>query len=292
MKEVQADSLSSGAATLDIREIPGLHAATPYARLEDLPVCYEQGFFQGNPLLHPEVQAGQTGMPVNPPPYLLQKDHSVIISLIIAMLMVVCLLKRVEGRFSTMLRDFFFPSNSGKNVYQEDESVSMSFGMSVLPLSLMYGLLTFSFFPLSAQLYSGVTSTAFTILLYTVGWFAFLLLKQAAYRFVHWVFFDSVQKADWEKTSALLYFLETILFFFSLIIVVYSNFSQEKAVLIVVFVWILVKILLFYKDFAIFFGGFYGLLHLIVYFCTLEVVPVWCMARILAKITSVSTMFF
>jgi hypothetical protein len=43
--------------------------------------------------------------------------------------------------------------------------------------------------------------------------------------------------------------------------------------------------LLLYKTFLIFFPKFYGTLHLIVYFCTLEIMPLLAVFKVLIRVT-------
>ena len=70
------------------------------------------------------------------------------------------------------------------------------------------------------------------------------------------------------------------------LLVVYFALSLQTAFYFIVVIIIFAKIALFYKCFVNFFGKIYGLVHLILYFCALEILPdliVWKGIEILSN---------
>ena len=64
-----------------------------------------------------------------------------------------------------------------------------------------------------------------------------------------------------------------VLLFPVVLLIVYFDLKPDIAKTLVVIILCFAKILLFYKCIKNFFNHFHGCLHLILYFCTLEIIP-------------------
>lgn len=101
---------------------------------------------------------------------------------------------------------------------------------------------------------------------------AYMVVKYLLYRIVNWTFFDKATRSRWKVTATFLYSIEGVVFFVYLWYVLLSP-SREMGSW-GLFVFLFVKMVLFYKAFSIFFARFQGILHFIVYLCALEIMPV------------------
>ena len=75
------------------------------------------------------------------------------------------------------------------------------------------------------------------------------------------------------------------MFFFVIISTIFLNLPPGIPLWIILVIGFLIKILHLYKTFLIFFPKFYGTLHLIVYFCTLEILPLVAVFEVLIRVT-------
>ncbi len=86
-------------------------------------------------------------------------------------------------------------------------------------------------------------------------------------------------------TYSFLLIVESILMYGIIVIGVYFGLMPKNIFYAALSVIIAIKSLLLYKAHQIFFPEIHGSLHLFVYFCTLELVPLLAIARILMWIT-------
>ena len=101
----------------------------------------------------------------------------------------------------------------------------------------------------------------------------YLMLKWGAYNIVNWVFFQKVRNILWIKSYFYLLVWLGLLLLPVVLLFVYFDLSSQTAFYLVASIIIFAKIALFWKCFSNFFGKIYGLFHLILYFCALEILP-------------------
>ena len=107
------------------------------------------------------------------------------------------------------------------------------------------------------------------------------MVKKIVYHIVDWVFFNAKKIDQWSKSGLILTAMEGVLLFPVLLLQVYFGLSLQTAIIYTVAVIILVKLLSFYKCYAIFFKHGGGIVQNILYFCALELMPLLALAGIL-----------
>ena len=244
------------------------------------------GFFQRNPLIHPEVTTNQTGFSGIPRSYQLWHDEWVTLFVLIIFLLLVIMLKRTRYNILSQTKDFFFPS---KNTDKEDNAgISIKYQASLFMmfvLSVMGGLGMFIYTQRMLKLFLGQISPYMLIILYIFIWILYFVTKILLSRFVNWIFFDKTKIMAWQKACFFLITTESLLFFPVIITTVYFNLSPHISLWILLTIGVIIKILLLYKTFLIFFPKIHGTLHLIVYFCTLEIMPLLAVFKVLIRVT-------
>ena len=244
--------------------------------LETLPSYKDMGFFQGDSLLHPEVEIKQMGFSGIPRSYQLWRDDWVTLFVLICFLLLVVVLKK----------DFFFPSKNAQKEEKAENNNSLQTSLFMMfILSIMGGLGMFVFTQNHLDLFLGQISPYMLIALYIGIWVIYFLTKVILSCFVNWIFFDKTKRKLWQKAVFYLTTAESLLFIPVIIVTVYFNLPANISLWIIVAIGLLIKILLLYKTFLIFFSKFYGTLHLIVYFCTLEIMPLLVVFKILIRVT-------
>ena len=105
----------------------------------------------------------------------------------------------------------------------------------------------------------------------------YFLLKAFLYSLAGWVFFDKKKNEQWLKAYLFLLSCEGVLLFPAVMLLSYFDLSLQVAVTYALIVLVLVKMLSFYKSYLIFFKRNGIFLQIFLYFCALEVVPLFAL---------------
>ncbi len=218
-------------------------------------------------------------------------DSVVVIILLLAAALLFIQLRRLNGRFLVLLRDFLFPSNNADTLRgAENNDVYVPRHSTFLSLSLTTGLLLYIHIGGSEVApWMGVLFPYILAALCVLTGAGYFLLKNVLYSFVNWVFFSPSERRVWHSSYTFIYMVESVLILLSLLMIVFLNISTETAGFILLLALVLAKIVLIYKTFSVFFRSIYGCLHLIVYFCTLEALPVLVILKLLTKFAVIPT---
>ena len=152
-------------------------------------------------------------------------------------------------------------------------------------LSIQGGLGVFVYMQKEKHLFLGQIPPYIFIGIYIAIWMLYFIFKNLMLTFVNWIFFDKTKRANWRKSYFFLYAAETLFFLFVIISTIFLNLAPVVPLWIILIIGLLIKFLHLYKTFLIFFPKIYGTLHLIVYFCTLEIMPLLAVLKILIRVT-------
>lgn len=273
---ITADTISADSIATDSVPLP-----------ESSPAFYEDmGFFQGDSLMHPEVGVRQTGFSGIPRAYQLWRDDWVVLFVLMCFVLMAIIQKRIRKQLFSEAKEFFFPTKNISKKEKRDSNYEqlMSLVMALI-LSVMGGLGVFMFTQKGLHLFLGQISHYMLIGIYVGIWMLYFILKNLLSSFVNWIFFDKQKRALWRKSYFFLFSVETLLFFFATISTIFLNLSSTIPLWIILTIGLVIKFLHLYKTFLIFFPKFYGTLHLIVYFCTLEIIPLLAVFKVLIRVT-------
>ena len=119
--------------------------------------------------------------------------------------------------------------------------------------------------------------------------FLYAILKYPLYSLINYTFFLGKNNGQWLYTMLLLAAIEGALLFPAILLQSYFEAPPQNVIIYTVFVVVLVKILTFYKCFVIFFRKNGLFLQIILYFCTLEIIPLLALWGVLGVITNALT---
>ena len=97
---------------------------------------------------------------------------------------------------------------------------------------------------------------------------------------------------QWRHTQIFLYALEGVLLFPIILLQVYFSLSLHAALIYTLIVMLFIKMLAFYKSYTIFFKRMGASLQIILYFCTLELMPLMALVGILVYTNNYLTIIF
>lgn len=271
----------------DTLEIPGLKGRKPYSMSpDDLEQVYTLGFFKDNPLLHPELQVTHHGHSAVPVPYMLWRDDWVAGSLLFSFVLLIYVINHLRRKFVQQAKDFFFPIQNKPTLFAEETAFEAhAVFFMIFLLSLLGGILSFIFAQYTLDLFLSQVSPYLLLFIYTGCFLAYFLLKRMASRFVNWIFFEKHQQEAWNEATSFLISIECVLIFPLALVFVYFNIPIIHTVVVLGFIVLLVKILLVYKCYSLFFPKLVCLFHLFAYLCALELVPMLALWKSLTFIT-------
>ncbi|MDE7378896.1 MAG: DUF4271 domain-containing protein [Paraprevotella sp.] len=213
-----------------------------------------------------------------------QRDDGVVLLLLVCLLGICVVGASGKSFFLRLFKGFFNISRT------HDSSPSVKTGRDVRCLffltiqsACLYGLLysycSGALFSVSVPVLLLGINIAISLL--------FQCFKLLAYSFVNGIFYDKWKHEEWKNAYLFVVSMEGVVLYPLAFSTVFYALSVQNVVWGFVILHILMRILLFYKSFAIFFRDFHGLLHLFVYFCALEIVPICVFVRILAYVNEI-----
>jgi hypothetical protein len=227
-----------------------------------------------------------TGMKAQALPQALFRNDGVSIALLSCFLLILLFLAHSWQQLRQRLRLFFMPKQSSSSASHTDaKTFELVHFMLGCQLSLIIALLFYSY--ADANLSVNLINLPPLALLgiYAAVAMLTLIVKQRLYHFVHSTFFTKAERRRWYEAFSLLFIFESLVLFPLALLSVYFDLALEKVSIILIGVLFFVKILLFFKAFSVFFGKIKGCLHLFVYFCALELLPLLLAWGVLVELT-------
>ena len=234
-------------------------------------------------LYHTSISMGQKGVLGDPAPYTVSSDNTITGLLLGSFVLAMIALGNSWNFLVRQIKHFFYtPRNVAEITETSSEIRFQVFFMLVtaLLISILFFFYTTVYFPgyyiMESRL--SVIGIFFGIVS------AYFVAKAVLYSVINNVFFDRKKNGQWWKTFLFLTSLEGVLLFPIVLLQIYLDLSTSTTLIYTIIVLILVKILTFYKGYAIFFKRIERFLHFILYFCALEVMPVLSLWGILTII--------
>ena len=264
--------------------------APKHLKLTDVKFAQE-GYFKGNPYYRPELGMSNGGILGDPAPYSVSNDNVVAGTLLVCFALVMIassmssdfIVRQIKGLFNRPYRRI----NVGETGHEVRFQVFLVVQTALL-LSITYYLFTRSenggnYVVDSPMLVVGIFLAIF------LGYF---LLKKLLYSIVNWVYFDRKSDQQWSQLTLFLVSAEGVLIFPAVLLMIYFGLSVQYTLIYVATIVGLAKLLLFYQGYVIFFKRTAASLQIILYFCTLELMPLMALIGILVYTDNYLTIIF
>ena len=259
----------------DTLNLPGWQIPPASTALSAQGIRYDENFFSTSPYYHAETNIAPTGMEADPLPYLLRHDDWVTGILLCCFLMVMTIFSNGKKYIKQRLQDFFLSRMDKESLFSVETGREMRYAVLLyLQGGFLVGLFFFDYTQTSRDFFMSPVSTHVLLGIYVLICWTYLGLKQLLYAFVNWIFFNKKCRSAWLKSYSFLISAEGILLFPLALITVFSNLPIHNVILCLCLLLGFIRLLLFYMTFCIFFPKLHGFLHLIVYFCALEMLPI------------------
>lgn len=206
-------------------------------------------------------------------PYLLRSDWMITLLLFVCLILVSYALSKGKRHLLLQLKNFIVNRERG-NLFDDvtTEDVRYTFFL-LLHTCILSGLCVYNYFANTVPELFQMYSHALLLGVFVGCMILLFFFKCLAYAFVNWVFFDKVRNAIWLGAYYQVSIWMGVLLLPVILLIVYFDLSFHTFLYLVGCVLILSKITLFFKCFNNFFNNFHGSFHLILYLCTLEILP-------------------
>ena len=223
------------------------------------------------------VQEGivpSVGMKGTPIPYKLYSDGNILLALAICLFLIVEFIRNNNKSLWKLFKSCLVTPGRSSLFDSGNNQIYIYRTLFLCPTTtIMCGLLIYIYHSYSSpEFFTSVNHTAM-LLLYVSLFFVFLVGKWILYTVVDWIFFDKESRKLWHQSFFNIISSMGPVLYVASIFMIFLNLDTHISFIITLIIIVLSKLLLFYNCVKYFFCGFYGSLHLILYFCTLEIIP-------------------
>jgi len=215
------------------------------------------------------------GMPMT---QALCSDDVLVSLLLVCFFVLAAVLADKENFLGNLLKEFFLPHTSSDDGVKINNKYYVRVGL--------YGV-SFISMALFSTAYLASMGVAYTyrglLLAFVVVWAAYIV-KQELYRAVNWVFYERSHTMNWRYYYSNWTILSGVCMYVVTVCSIFFDLCSEAMSIVMVVFVVLAEICLFYKAFHIFSQKKYGSLQLFVYLCTLEIIPLLLIGKVLANI--------
>lgn len=243
-------------------------------------------YFAGDSLLHPEVPYRPQGVSGVPASDSFAGGDIIIGALLLCMVMTALATSNSRHFIARQTKDLFHPVRPGyTDATETAPEVQMQLLIilgACLQISVAAYFITTSHYATDFRL----PSPYWLIAIYTGLTTGYYLLRMLLYWAVNATFFGAHAAAAWTKTLLFLTSMEGVLTLPAVLTMACFNVSTKAATVYLLGVLALTRLMTLYKARTIFFGGFGRILQNILYFCTLEIVPLLALGATMAAMAT------
>lgn len=217
-----------------------------------------------------QILSGMEGIPM---PYRLNNDWAVTALLFLCFFLIYYSINHRRKYLYQHLKNFFVHKERG-NMFDDATGSDTRFMLVLCGVTcVLSGVCMYDYSLDTIPVLFQKISSHWLLTAYIGAAVLLILYKWLSYTFTNWIFFDKEQNTAWREAYFDLFVGTGFLFFPLVLLIVYFNLEPAISQTVILLVVIFTKILLFYKCIRNFFSHLHGFLHLILYFCTLEIIP-------------------
>lgn len=255
----------------------------PPLELKDGLIANRLGFFSGSPWAKDNIKSYFVGESGNLVPYKLANDTFVTGTLLVCLLLACFVIGRSLRPLALQIKSFFRFRGRNEDFSLQSEKSMNGNVLVVLLESFVISLLFFSYaeFKLTDTF---TTTSPYLMLMADIGICLFyFLIKTCCYKIVNWTFFPLEERRQWLNGYNLVAFGKAITLLPLAMVVLYFDLPIRVCIAACLIVIAVYELLIFYKTKQIFFAPPIGTLPAFLYFCTLELLPLFLLWEMLVE---------
>lgn len=263
--------------------LPGMPADEPQLDISSAKI-YNETYFTGKPFFHPELFGGRLGTAGEPIPYGIARDNVIVIMLLLCFMTTALGVSR-SSHFVLKQAKMFFRTRRGDSAEDSGTLLGRRF-QYVLALQsfLLFGLVYFFY----AERYVAdlfIIDNYAVIAAYSLAILGYAAVKALMYRLSGYVFFDRRSTAAWMRDYLFILCSEGVLLLPLVLLQAFFSMPIEATLACTAALVAAGRMLSLYKTYIIFFRQKRLYLQNILYFCTLELMPLAALAGLLGEAT-------
>lgn len=250
----------------------------------NIPQYYREIFFSKDSLLHPELDGGRYGVAGDPVPYTIRGDNTVTALLLGCFILALIAFSKSRGFILRQAKNFFHEPHGLTAEFSETTNEIRFQFFLVMQTCLLLSIISF-LYTQERIADTFILETQYQLIGIFFGCYVgYFVLKTLVSALVNGVFFGKRRNGRWLKSFLFITSMEGIMLFPLVMLQSYFDLSIQNAIIYVTFVIILVKTLLLYKSYVIFFKQKALFLQIFLYFCALEIMPLFSLWGILTMV--------
>ncbi len=246
-------------------------------------------FFSGNEWACRDSMVRVVGVSGEPVPYRLSNDVFVTVTLLVCLFVACFVVIRSMHALALQAKSFFRvrDRNEDFSLKSESEVKDQFFVILLESVALALLLLCFESSPFRVLCFESFpflgtgrgpsifnSQMSYMVLLVDLGIIlAYFAYKYGVIRLFNWTFFRSLKRQTWMRGYNLISFGKAVTFLVLVTAVLYTNLPNSVCISVFVALLAVFELLVLYKTKQIFFGSVVGIVPAILYFCTLELIP-------------------
>ena len=251
----------------------------------------KESYFKNSPYYRPELGMTHSGVLGDPAPYSVSNDNVVAGTLLVCFALAMIASSMSSNFIVRHIKSLLHSPYRSNNVGETSHEIRFQTFLVVqtaLLLSITYYLFTR---PAKSSNYI-IDSPLLAVGIFLGIFLGYFLLKKILYSIVNWVYFDRKSNQKWSQLTLFLVSAEGVLIFPAVLLMIYFGLSVQYTLIYVATIIGLTKLLLFYQGYVIFFKRTAASLQIILYFCTLELMPLMALVGILVYTSYYLTIIF
>lgn len=237
-----------------------------------LPQYYRENFFTRDTMFYTEQSGHSYGVAGDPVPYTIRGDDLLSSLLLVCFAILIISIAQSQRFIVRQIKNIFYVPRNDTDI--SETSVELRFQLFLVVLScLLMAIVTYQYVTHYVADTFIIESNLALMSIFFAIYMAYQVIKALLNMMVCSVFFSTYQNQQWMKMLLFINATEGVLLFPATMVLTYFDLSPQKGVYYFCIVLILAKILTFYKCWSIFFRQNDGIFQNILYFCSLEIVP-------------------
>lgn len=249
------------------------------------------GFFSGSEWVCRDSVVHFVGVSGEAVPYKLSNDVFVTVALLICVFIACFVVSRSMYALGLQTKNFFRLRDRNEDFSLKSESEVKDILFVVLLESIVLSLFVFSQVPYMQDIQDLMPNDQWTtakgqwsmlngqwsmvnVLLLNAGiMLIYFAYKYTMLRLFNWTFFNSADRQTWMRGYNLISFGKAVTLLPLMMLILYTDLPNTVCISIFLVLLGVFELLVLYKTKQIFFGSIVGLVPAILYFCTLELLP-------------------
>lgn len=235
---------------------------------------------------HEEIPWTPTGIAGDPVDYSFRNDNYVTSVILIGFFLMAWVIASSWRFLRDQLKDFFYTRERPSIFTEREDTVLRGRFFLVLQTCFMIAILFFAFSRVYLPEVFGQVSPYLLLGVATLLSAIYFGVKIMVYSIVNHTFFSPVKCKLWENSFMISILATGCALLPVTLLVVFFDLPFWQTALLCVLLLSVIKTLLLYKCYCIFFKSLLGGLHIILYFCALEIIPIGILGVVLIAVSN------